>query len=153
VSSASFDLIEVLYDSGRHDQLIADIVGDVYHATEGSHLALADSAKAEITARALRFASVRMKHAAFAAEDEWRLVTNDFRSVPDAASSLPRFRATAAGRIVPYQEFRLPPESVVGVTLGYAVPMEPSDPGLRCLLRATLTRDVPVKRSSVMVRD
>jgi hypothetical protein len=95
-----------------------------------------------------------MKDSAFAAEEEWRLITHDLRGgrIPaEHLVPLPMGYRTTSDRVVPFQELvfdHLPAREIV---LGWSAAMEPGDLGLDELMRNTCG-SLDVRRSTVPVR-
>ena len=161
-----FDLFPVRYD--RDDQTrflrrlieasfktVADLAPSMLYEARVGRCKIA----ADMTATYLRLLSPRMKHPAFSAEEEWRLLAHDLRSGKNG-SPLNEFGKSATvltrprgNRVVPYVELHFDSLPITEIILGASCPISPDDQDLRKLLDESLPgKTIEITRSSVPIR-
>ena len=102
----------------------------------------------------LRAVASLMKNAAFAGEEEWRLVTHDVRGPRVAKKHLVPLQMgyrVVDDRVVPYQDLVFDLLPATEIVLGWSASMAPDDQGLAELVQNTCGQ-LEVRRSTVPVR-
>lgn len=95
-----------------------------------------------------------MKNLAFAAEDEWRLITHDVKGErvrSEHLVPLPIWYRSVSNRVVPYQALGFDQLPAPEIVLGWSAAMAPDDRRLSELVQNTCG-NVEVRRSNVPVR-
>lgn len=153
-----FELVKVIYDPVRQQELVADLVRAVIDKFErldpGGPLCPSNysfGAAAHMTAQALRACAPRFKLPAFETEQEWRLVSHELEGVdttgaPEAVD-LPTQHRIVGSRIVGYWENTFAALPVTEIILGWSCDTGPDNPMLRALFG-----EIPVSRSTVPLR-
>jgi len=165
IQMAPYELCPVLYNRDRQVQWIESVIETVDQALRAA-LSLTSSSgdrellselAVDLLATNLWMVTPRMKSGAFAAEQEWRLVTYVPRGtgvpVGHDPSGPTKFRATGS-RIVPYKKVVFGTLPIREIVLGSSSPMQ-QDPGaLRVLLEECVadSSEVTVSESKVLVR-
>lgn len=161
VQKSPFDLVKVIYDTTEQAALVDSVISATATCL-AKHLLTVQEAErdelvkvaAHIAAARLRAVASLMKHPAYCAEEEWRLITHDVRGERvnrDRLVELPIGYRVVAGRIVRYQDLVFDHLPATGIVLGFSSAMAPDDPGLDELLRNT-GMALPITRSEVPVR-
>jgi hypothetical protein len=161
-SLTQFRLCKVIYDTDTQLECIREIISRVDQMLErcldkDNSPARTEKLKivaADLLNRFVKMIGPQMKYTEFSAEDEWRLYSVE-AWVPDARVNEPtrstKFRS-AAGRIVPYKQVDIPPDSIRAIRLGYSCSLRDDEQSLRVLMDECLGRQVTVTRSSIPVR-
>lgn len=161
VQKRPFDLIKVVYDPAEQRAIIDAVIEAMgecllrnlpnFTGTQRDDLI---AVAAHIAAARLRAVTSLMKHPAFGAEDEWRLITHDVRGKRVSREHLiplPIGYRVVSERIVPFQELVFDRLPVTEIVFGWSAAMEPDDQGLDELLQNTCGK-LKISRSSVPVR-
>jgi hypothetical protein len=156
-----FRLAPVVYDLSRQREFIHRIINTAWLQTTQNIVDVPEAERAHFrefcaqsTAQEIWASSCYLKDAAFAHEEEWRLLTyelstDEFPPSPESRARM-HFRSVAS-RIVPYQAYPIG-TLISEIVIGNATPIEDGDLGLRTLLRHRLTNPPTVRRSSIRVR-
>lgn len=163
IQKRPFYLFPVVYEKEQQVTLIRSIVGAIDRSLAEFLPGLADESErkrlidvaAETTADHLWMAAPRMKHLAFAAEQEWRLIAYDPKGpgVPrgQGTSGDTFFRSTA-GRVVPYKKLTFDVLPAFEVVLGSSCPMTQDELAILVLMEECLGGRLTVLQSTVPIR-
>jgi Protein of unknown function (DUF2971) len=158
-----FALFRVLYDEAEQMQLLRSVVESVDNALDEIEPTLTSSRDKEALARVARElvadllwkVSPRLKHPAFRAEEEWRLIAYEPKEAEPSQAIEPAyvtFFRGSAGRIVPFKKVEFNPLPAFEVVLGNSCPMRPDELGIRVLMDYKLGTRLTVNTSTVPVR-
>jgi hypothetical protein len=156
-----FRLAPVIYDAEQQRQFLHRIINTAWLRTTQNVVDVPENERAHFrefcgqsTAQQIWAASCYLKHAAFAHEEEWRLLTyelSDDGFAPSPQSQTRIHFRSVANRIVPYQAYPIG-TLISEIVIGNAVPIDDADLGLRTLLRHRLSNQPAIRRSSIRVR-
>lgn len=153
-----FELVKIIYEYQQQLDFLSSIIAAITSKFEELRPGATENdqdpffrAAAHLTAQAIWASSPRLKASAFAAEEEWRLITYetegvDFAGAPGHVDLPTRHRVTGT-RLVAYKEVRCDPAPITEVILGASCDTGPDDYALSQLLPG-----VASTRSAVPVR-
>lgn len=163
IQKRPFYLCPVVYKEERQVSLIRSIVETIDQSLEEFLPILTDARErarlidvaSETAADHLWMAAPRMKHVAFEAEQEWRLIAYDPKGpgVPhEQGTSGDTFFRSIAGRVVPYKKLTFDALPAFEVVLGSSCPMTQDELAILVLMEECLGGRLTVLQSTVPIR-
>jgi len=154
-----FELVKVVYDAGEQRELIQASIDRLVQKLEEVQPGASEDPQhplfhiaAHIIAQAINGVSARFKAPAFAAEQEWRLMTWEIEGIvhpPGGVNiDIPTKLRTRESRLIAYKEAAYDPLPVAEIVFGNACATDPSD----YAVQVVLAPGVPCRRSGVPVR-
>jgi hypothetical protein len=155
----AFELVEVIYDAAEQRELIQASVSALVQQLEDAHPGASDdtthplfATAAHLVSQAITALAARFKAPAFAAEQEWRLITYAVEGVSHAPAvkvvDVPTELRTRDSRLIVYKQAAYERLPISELVFGNACATDPNDYSVRLVLAP----GVSCRRSGVPVR-